>query len=55
MKTFLFFIVLIAVISLIVWLSTREDEIDEIVRERIDYDVWLRRHNLTEEKEKGKK
>ena len=50
----IFFIIVILGVAVFVWYITRENDVDKVIRERIDYDVWLRRHNLTEEKEKGK-
>lgn len=49
-----FFVLILLGVAFFVWYITKSDEVDDIIRERIDYDVWLRRHNLTEEKRNGK-
>jgi len=45
--------VLIVVCIGIIWLMTsRHTELDDVLRERVDYDVWLRRNSMSEEKER---
>lgn len=43
---------LIVICLLLVWVLTSSDTLDDILRERADYDVWLRRNQMSEQKEK---
>lgn len=43
---------LIVICLLLVWVLTSSDTLDDILRERADYDVWLRRNQISEQKER---
>ena len=50
------YIILFALILVFVgmiWLVTsRHSVLDDVLRERVDYDMWLRRNEISEEKER---
>jgi hypothetical protein len=52
MILFLIFAFPIAVIGFMFYLMSRKGNLDEILRERADYDVWLRRNEISEQREK---
>ena len=46
--------VLLAVLFGMIWFMTsNHTELDDIIKERVDYDVWLRRNSISEEQEKS--
>jgi hypothetical protein len=52
MILFLIFAFPVAVIGFMFYLMSRKSNLDEILRERADYDVWLRRNEISEQKER---
>jgi hypothetical protein len=46
------FILLGVLFGMIWFMTSNHTELDDIIRERVDYDVWLRRNSISEEQEK---